>query len=85
MCVTNHHDRQQVKQAERLDQKVAIGQRCTDVFFPVSVHPSPYLVDSTHLRQRKTDSRNGITLTCALVGGRCDKSVPTNARESGIA
>jgi hypothetical protein len=27
MCVTNHHDRQQVKQAERLDQLVPPAQR----------------------------------------------------------
>jgi len=85
MCVTNHHERQQAKQADRLDQKVPIGLRCSGVFFPITVHSSPYLVDSTHLKQRQTDTRNGITLKCALVGGRYDKLVPTNALESGIA
>ncbi len=73
MRVTNHHDRQQVKQADRLDQKVAIGQRCIGVFLPANLHPSSYLVDSTNLTQRKTDTRNGITLKKALAGGRCSK------------
>ncbi len=73
MRVTNHHDHQQVKQAERLDQRVPIGQRCIGVFLPANVHPSPYLVDSAHLRQRKTDIRNGITLKKALAGGRYSK------------
>lgn len=85
MCVTNHHERQQAKQADRLDQKVMIGLRCNSVFFPAIVHSSPYLVDSTHLKPRQTDTRNGITLKRALVGGRYDKLVPTNALESRIA
>jgi hypothetical protein len=41
--------------------------------FARQASPIPYLVDSTHLRQRKTDTRNGITLKSALVGGRYDK------------
>jgi hypothetical protein len=35
-----------------------------------SLHPPNYPVESTNLKQRKTEQRNGITLKVALVAGR---------------
>src|SRR6266516_2740978 len=38
-----------------------------------SFSPNKSSVDSTSLRERKTDPRNGITLMCTLIGGRYDE------------
>jgi len=69
---SNHRHHLQVKQAERLDQKVREEQGSgrddaqTSIIFHSQISP----VESTHLQQRKTEHRNGRTLKMALVAGR---------------
>jgi hypothetical protein len=60
-----------------------IPSQCMEPFGLASRLPTYDPVDSTGLRQRKTEQWNGITPVCALIGGRYGEQVsrPQATRE----
>jgi hypothetical protein len=73
-----HRYFEQVKQAEKLDQKVTVhrliicrrDEKSDEICTRFIISPEMYPVESIRLQERKTDHWNGITLTLALVAGR---------------
>jgi hypothetical protein len=73
-----HRYFEQVKQAEKLDQKVTVhrliicrrDEKSDEICTHFIISPEMYPVESIRLQERKTDHWNGITLTLALVASR---------------
>lgn len=80
-----HRYFEQVKQTDRLDQKVMVhrliicrhDEERDEICTRFIISPERYPVESIRLKERKTDHWNGITLTFALVDGRCSKQGTT--------
>jgi hypothetical protein len=80
-----HRYFEQVKQAERLDQKVTVldssfvdvMSKRDEICIRFIISPEKYPVESIRLRERQTDHWNGITLKHALVAGRYNEQGTT--------
>jgi hypothetical protein len=80
-----HRYFEQVKQAERLDQKVTVhrliicrrDEQRDEICTHFIISPETYPVESIRLQERKTNHWNGITLKLALVAGRYNEQGTT--------
>ncbi len=86
-----HRYFEQVKQADRLDQKVPVqrlimcrrDEQRDEICTQFIISPETYPVESIRLQERKTDHWNGITLKRALVVGRYNEKGTTRTHLRG--